>query len=149
MAEGTRNANKTIKEKGIRTGVPKRYPGKITGKLYNIVKMARDRAQKNGLEFDLDVPYLISLCENQDYCCLLTGLKFSFASPENGWRTSPFSPSIDRIDSKMGYKKDNVRLVLWGINLALGEWGEETYSIMALAYCKNQGGDSEIQDHTR
>jgi len=36
----------------------------------------------------------------------------------------PFSASIDRINTNLGYTKDNVRFVCTMVNFALNEFGE-------------------------
>lgn len=33
--------------------------------------------------------------------------------------------SIDRVDCTKGYTKDNIRLVCWWLNAAMGTWGLE------------------------
>lgn len=50
------------------------------------------------------------------------------------WRARPFAPSLDRIDARKGYTTDNVRLVAWVVNHALGDWGEEVFAKIARAY---------------
>ena len=57
--------------------------------------------------------------------CELTGLAFSLEDTEDT-KNNPFSPSLDRIDSKIkGYTPENTRVVLSLVNLALNEFGEE------------------------
>ncbi len=64
--------------------------------------------------------------------CDLTGLPFE---PDPGVlkRRSPYTPSIDRIDSSKPYTKKNFRVVLWAINSGCGTWGLETYLKIASA----------------
>ena len=73
--------------------------------------------------------------------CSLTDISFVFYVSNEDSRTHPFSPSVDRIDSRKGYTKDNVRLVIWGINLAMGEWGETIYRKIATAYLSDKSED--------
>lgn len=56
-------------------------------------------------EFDIDRPYLIHLLESQGGRCSMSGVPLEFKS------NLQFSVSLDRIDSKIGYVKGNVRLV--------------------------------------
>jgi len=56
--------------------------------------------------------------------CEITGFSFDF-SPHNRYSKNPYSPSIDRIDSTKGYTKDNVRIVLWQVNLMRGEMNDD------------------------
>jgi hypothetical protein len=67
--------------------------------------------------------------------CAITKIKFIFDKGNTSRR--PFSPSIDRINSKLGYTKDNVRLVCVIVNLALNEFGDENFDKMCRAYVEN------------
>jgi hypothetical protein len=58
--------------------------------------------------------------------CEFTGLPFDFGPPPKGFSKNPYSPSLDRINSKdKTYNPENVRVVLSLVNLALNEFGEE------------------------
>jgi hypothetical protein len=52
--------------------------------------------------------------------CEATGIPFELEALR-GWNT----PSYDRIDSSLGYTKQNTRLVLFALNAACGTWGEQ------------------------
>ena len=56
--------------------------------------------------------------------CELTGLPFDF-SPSKNTYLNKYAPSLDRIDSGRGYTKDNVRVVLCAVNIALGQYTDE------------------------
>jgi hypothetical protein len=56
--------------------------------------------------------------------CELTGLPFDF-SPSKNTYLNKYAPSLDRIDSDKGYTKDNVRVVLCAVNIALGQFTDE------------------------
>ena len=53
--------------------------------------------------------------------CEATGITFEF----NVTGRHPFAPSIDRVDSGMGYTRENSRLVVLALNLMRGEWGDD------------------------
>lgn len=53
--------------------------------------------------------------------CELCGLPFDYDSSK-----SFFSPSIDRIKPNEGYVLANIRVIAFGLNVAINEWGEET-----------------------
>jgi len=56
--------------------------------------------------------------------CELTGLPFDF-SPSKNTHFNRYAPSLDRINSSKGYTKDNVRVVLSSVNIALGQYTDE------------------------
>lgn len=91
-------------------------------KLKKLLNRAKCRASTKNLDFDLDESWLAEKLKKQ---CEVTGLSFSFLPPEVGHSKNPYSPSIDRIDNKLGYTKDNCRLVIWAFNVAKQEWNED------------------------
>lgn len=48
------------------------------------------------------------------------------------------TPSLDRIKPELGYIKSNVRLICFGLNAALGNWGEEIFLLFARAMISKQ-----------
>ena len=61
--------------------------------------------------------------------CALTGLPFNpTAEPRYD------SPSLDRITPELGYVPGNVRVILYCLNAALGNWGEDTFYQVAKAF---------------
>ena len=109
----------------------------INGTLTIMLMQARRRATLRELEIDIDLPYVRYLYDKQEGRCLLTGLPFQVAQ-QSEYRANPFVPSIDRIDSTKGYTKQNTRLVLYAINSAMNEWGEEVFALIARNYVKHQ-----------
>ena len=79
------------------------------------LKLLRERAEKKGLPFDLDLPFLKALFALTH--CEFTGLEFA--------ASGPFAKSIDRRDPSRGYVKSNVQMVVWIHNAARGNWGDE------------------------
>lgn len=82
---------------------------------------ARTRAKERGIPFDLTTDWVqfqldLGVCE-------LSGLPFEMAL--SGGRPHPHAPSLDRIDNTKGYLQSNCRIILWCLNLALNEWGED------------------------
>ena len=69
------------------------------------------------LEHNLTTAYIQDLLEKQNYCCAFTGIKLDHNSGKNSLRMA----SIDRIDSKKGYVKNNIQIVLNSMNKAKGE----------------------------
>ena len=101
---------------------------------YHLVNEAHKRAKKKNLPFNLQnhLPHYQSLIEAG--VCQLTGLPFVLEGYEEGKRRSPFSPSLDRIKPELGYVHGNVRIILWGLNAGLGDWGSDVYELIAKAF---------------
>lgn len=83
-----------------------------------LISQARFRAKKKGLPFDLDVAAMEQRLATGR--CQLTGIKFNL----EGGRTWD-SPSLDRVNSKLGYVMGNVRWVLDCVNVMANTWGSE------------------------
>jgi len=85
------------------------------------------RGKKSGKGADitpLQFKHLLLRCAGR---CEITGIALSFESV-GPHKTPPFQPSVDRIDSKMGYSAANCRVVALAVNLAMREWGAEVIS---------------------
>ncbi len=112
------------------------YQNRKTDYKYRLAKlysMAKNRAEKSDLPFDIDLNYLVELWDLNEGKCCLTGLPFQLDNSEKG-KTNPETVSIDKIIPKLGYTKGNVRLVCYQINIALSEYGEEQLERMCKAY---------------
>ena len=100
--------------------------------LYSRLHLAKRRALAKGRDFDLKVSDLRELGEKQGWRCALTGLSFDLQTGE-AW-ARPRALAIDRIDSRKGYVKENVRLVVHAINVAIGPWGEDEFASIAARF---------------
>lgn len=79
---------------------------------------AKNRARKNFLEFDLEVADIVKALRKP---CSKTGIHFDLTPNGNDYTDrKPFSPSLDKIDPRKGYTKDNIQCVCWIYNLAKG-----------------------------
>jgi hypothetical protein len=134
--EYTQNNKESIKQKGIKY----RQKNKDSIKEYirknclrRLLDKARFRTKRKNLQFDLTVEWLQ---ERYTGRCELTGIEFQFGTEGR----SPITPSLDRIDSSKGYTKDNIRIVIWALNRAIGEYGIDVYERIAKAYFRNKLG---------
>lgn len=85
---------------------------------------------KKDLPFNLD-SYITEIEQRLSLGrCEMTGLPFDFDGKRGGWA----NPSIDRIDQSRGYVYANVRLILFGLNTAIGHWGEDVLLSMVAAW---------------
>lgn len=100
-----------------------------------MLKRARARAEKSGMVFELNGADAKAKLDRRVRRgkCELTGLPFHVGA---GLRWD--SPSLDRIDAAKGYRYDNVRVILHGMNTSLGSWGETVLARMWTAYMKNR-----------
>lgn len=88
--------------------------------------VAKNRAQRRGLAFDLDPDDIQARIDSG--VCELTGIAFDLTQPRS-WN----APSLDRIDSTKGYTRDNVRVVLYSLNVMANTWGLQTILEVASA----------------
>ena len=68
------------------------------------------------LEHNLTTAYIQDILEKQNYCCAFTGIKLDHKTGKDNLRMA----SIDRINSKKGYVKNNIQIVLNSMNKAKG-----------------------------
>ena len=99
-------------------------------------KTIKKRALKKNLEFDFTKESLRDLLIESQGCCAITNIRFEYNSNKGVKR--PWYPSIDRINSKKGYIKDNCRVVCVAVNLAMNEWGESVLIRIASAMRGNE-----------
>lgn len=91
---------------------------------YNLTANCEYRAKKKNLPYDLDVEWVYTKILEKK--CARTGIQFSLT--ENGDSFSnrkPTTPSIDKIDPKKGYTKDNIQIVCWWYNLSKSVFTDE------------------------
>lgn len=99
----------------------------VEGRAMTLFKSAQRRSNKFSEKSDIDLNFIIERLETG--VCEVTGLPFDFNS-HPVYKKNPYAPSIDRIDSCKGYTKDNVRIVLWQVNLLRGEMTDEEVLII-------------------
>jgi hypothetical protein len=88
----------------------------LNGKLTNLITTSRYRCKISKREHTIDTAYLKSLYIKQEGKCAITGTEMEIRGT-NCAADSPYSISLDRIDSELGYIDGNVWLVCTGINL--------------------------------
>jgi len=89
----------------------------MEGRAKTLLKSATRRKDKHS-EFDIDLDFVLEKLSKG--FCEVTGIPFSYEKPVDSFNNK-YSPSIDRIDSKIGYIKSNTRIVIWQYNLMKGE----------------------------
>lgn len=96
--------------------------------LSRMVSDAKKRAQKKKIPFELTDYSIREMFFMSKGRCSLSGLPFRHLEGEKiRYLKNPYAPSIDRIDNRLGYTPDNVRLVCVAMNLAMHQWGLEFF----------------------
>lgn len=108
---------------------PRGIRGSFPSCIDRVMRQTKARSGSMKREFELDHDWMIEQLEKQNYRCLLTGLPFS----SDATYRNPYAPSIDRIDSRKGYTRDNSRLVLHSVNLALSNFGLANFDTICAA----------------
>lgn len=118
------NYKRSPKYKVTRQAISKRQRLTVRGRgrAYQLVLNAKNRAEKYGLEFNLET-WSIEL-RLQFMTCEVSGLPLNLEQV-NSTNYNPWVPSLDRKDSSKGYTIDNVRLVCVAYNVAKGERSED------------------------
>ena len=88
----------------------------LNGKLANLISTSRYRAKLSKREHSVCVDDLRKIYYDQDGKCAISGKEMSIRG-KGCAANSPYSISLDRIDSTLGYTIDNVWLVCTGVNL--------------------------------
>jgi hypothetical protein len=94
------------------------------------IHRAKMRAKAKGIDFDITVEWAIEQMKDSDYRCPVSGIPFDVKESVASF-ARPHAPSLDRINSKGGYTKDNVRVVTYAVNMAVADWGEEILAQVA------------------
>lgn len=96
----------------------------LEGRCRRMLKNAKLHAKARGLSFSLDKEWVLARLVYG--VCEVTGIPFEIAHnwPRVTSVQSPWSPSIDRKDSQLGYTKDNCRVVVWMYNSCKAEFSD-------------------------
>lgn len=103
-----------------------------------LYKRAQAGAVARRIPFNLSLDDLFFILRRCNGRCELTGTELldrKIDTNRIGW----LKPSVDRIDSKGIYELQNTRIVCVAANMALGEWGEKVFGILAKGYCDKNG----------
>lgn len=88
-----------------------------------LLRSIKKNARARGLAVEINARDILELFDNSDLRCTISNIDFDFSKLDTESRCRPFAPSIDRINSKRGYTKDNIRLVCFAVNYAMSDWG--------------------------
>lgn len=117
---------------GRRSDMPPKYA-------YDLHRRCRAVAARRGLPFDLEAADVVAMIEKANGRCPLTMIAFDYTR-RPGTRFRPWAPSIDRIRPAAGYVRGNCRVVCAYINLAINEFGEDVFLMVARQVLRVRGG---------
>lgn len=93
----------------------------------------KSNAELRGLDWDLSLDDIADLMESQNSKCCLTGWSIEF--PESG-HPQKAPASIDRVNSNLGYIKENVQLVTRQVNMMKQAYTQEEFIKVCRAVAK-------------
>lgn len=85
-----------------------------------LLSAAQRRARRKGIQLTIKVEDIAPALNRG--VCAATGIPFVM---DIGKGSSPYSPTIDRIDPNVGYIPTNIRVVVFIYNVCRNEWGDE------------------------
>ena len=83
----------------------------VRGYLQQLRYNTQLNAKTRGLECDIELPQLLSLYQEQEGRCALTGDEMTWVTGRGQKARTHTNISIDRIDPSRGYHPDNIQLV--------------------------------------
>lgn len=98
-----------------------------SGKFYYYLRKSIDRSKLWNLPTNLDEDFLNKLWEDQEGRCVLTGIEIELSIYDwknTKYKAKPWSASLDRIDSNLGYIKGNVQFVSLSMNYAKSNFSQ-------------------------
>jgi hypothetical protein len=98
-----------------------RFYESVGGRAKTLFKSAQRRVE-NKEAFDITADWIEERIRKG--FCEVTGIAFDFKQ-HPVYSKNPYSPSIDRIDSTKDYCKENVRFVIWQVNMMRGETSDD------------------------
>lgn len=95
-------------------------------------------ALKRGLEFSITKEDVISVLNRQSNKCALSGLPIQFAETASDHLQGKTTASVDRIDSKHGYKISNIQIVHKTINFMKRDLEQDDFITLCEHVTSNQ-----------
>ena len=128
---GVENA-KEIRRHYKAIGSHRYWRGNAAKKLH---KTTSSRATYRSLTYELSAQIIEEMLLLARDSCQVTGMPFDYLPKKVvSWKTRSKAPSLDRIDNRKGYTRDNVRLVCVCVNFAINEWGYDHFVEMCDAF---------------
>jgi len=110
----------------------------LTRRVQRLMNSRKSTAISVGMDYDLNINSMMRVLINQGNKCAVTGIVFDYNFSDE-YRSAPFGPSIDRIDSNKGYTITNVRFVCFIVNLGKNQYPQSVFDEMCIARAKVLG----------
>jgi hypothetical protein len=111
------------------SSLPKEYEEELSVPIWNkIIHGAKVR----NLEIDITRDYAYTLFIKQNKKCALSGVDIEFPKTNKEWSQGKRTASLDRIDSSLGYTKNNIQWVHKDINKMKNKFPQDAF----IRYCK-------------
>lgn len=106
----------------------------VEGTLYKVSQSSHSNAKRRNIPYALSIYDLRDMYKEQGGKCHYTGVSMKLHTKEVAKR-DPLLLSIDRLDSSVGYTKENTVLCCWGCNALKGDHSVQTlYDMLALFF---------------
>lgn len=101
--------------------------------VYRMLSRAKLRSQRKGLTFSLTTDDVLAILDDQDGKCAVSGMLFDVRPHPRRGAKQPFNMSLDRIDNRAGYTRQNVRVTTIMVNTARLDWSDADFYKMCAA----------------
>lgn len=91
-------------------------------------------ANERGIPFTASEREIEEIIIQSNGRCALTGIPLEVGTSTR----HPFKMSIDRIKASEAYKYDNLRVVCFSVNVAIGEWGDSVLEAISMGYMQQR-----------
>lgn len=108
------------------------------GRARQMYNSAKSRSLKRGIEFNLTFDLLWAKCLIG--ICEKSGLPFKMTPPVKS-KYGPLSPSLDRINPKIGYVDHNIQVVCNMFNMGKSDYDEIDYLAICVAVAERHKND--------
>jgi hypothetical protein len=105
-------------------------------------KKMKDSASKRNINFDITIEEAWNLFQQQEGFCALSGLEIRMGVKAREYGTA----SLDRIDSNLGYTKDNIQWVHKNINTMKMDLPQQEFILLCEKIYKNHLTNTDKHD---
>ena len=107
----------------------------IEGRAKIFLRNAKNSAKKRNQEFSLEINDVVGFWNDQQMICAYSGLEMTLEAGKLN------TVSIERIDSNIGYAKDNTILVCQAINRMKSDFSYQDFYMLCQSVAKFLGND--------